>query len=131
MGYVNAAFYRNRFGDFVIESEGGDNALTGNRLRMSPDYVVNWGVLLTPTSVVDATVNVKHVSDTYVDQDNTFLLDPYTLVDASVSWRYGPLRLTLAAKNLFNEEYYWQGSEETVDAGRPRQVLVTTSVRFQ
>jgi iron complex outermembrane receptor protein len=129
--YVNAALYRHRFGDFVIESEDGDTDLMGNRLRMSPDYIVNWGLLLTPVSFIDATVNVKHVSDVQVDEDNTFELDPYTLVDASVSWRHGPLRLTLSARNLFNEEYYGQGSDETVDPGRPRQVLLTTSVSFR
>jgi outer membrane receptor protein involved in Fe transport len=39
--YLNASFYQNRFGDFVIETEDGDEDLTGNRLVMSPDHVVN------------------------------------------------------------------------------------------
>ena len=131
LAYVNAAFYRHRFGDFVIASSGGDTDLRGNRLRMSPEYVVNWGLIATPAESFETTLNVKHVSDVQVDRDNTFELDPYTLVDASVSWIHGPTRLTLAAKNLFSEEYYWQGSDETVDPGRPRQVLLTTSISFR
>jgi outer membrane receptor protein involved in Fe transport len=35
--------------------------------------------------------------------------------------------------SLFNEEYYWNGGSEadTADPGRPRQVLVTTALRFK
>ena len=65
------------------------------------------------------------------DQLNTFGLDRYTLVDAAVSWRRGPLRLTLSAHNLLNEEYYYNGSDESADPGRPRQVLLTTAVSFR
>ena len=131
LAYVNAAFYRHRFGDFVIQSAGGNTDLGGNRLRMSPEYVVNWGFIANPVQSFETTINVKHVSDVQVDRDNTFKLDPYTLVDASVSWIHGAARFTLAAKNLFSEEYYWQGSDETVDPGRPRQVLLTTSISLR
>ena len=129
--YVNGAFYRHRFGDFVIQSGGGDTDLTGNRLRISPDYVVNWGFAFAPVPFIDAGFDVKHVSDVMADQDNTFKLDPYTLVDAAVSWRRGPFRITLSAHNLFSEEYYFNGSNESADPVRPRQVLLTTSVLFR
>ena len=129
--YVNAAFYRHRYGDFVIQSAGGDIDLEGNRLRISPDYVVNWGFTFAPVPSVDAGFDVKHVSDVMTDQLNTFGLDRYTLVDAAVSWRRGPLRLTLSAHNLLNEEYYYNGSDESADPGRPRQVLLTTAVSFR
>jgi outer membrane receptor protein involved in Fe transport len=41
--YLNASFYRNRFGEFVIEAAGGETSLTGNRLVLAPDTIVNWG----------------------------------------------------------------------------------------
>ncbi len=126
--FANAAVYRNRFGDFVVQSDDGDIDFTGNRLRVSPDYVVNWGLSGTLHARVDANVTVKHVSDTQGNQENTFTLEPYTLVDAAVSWRRGPLRLTLSAHNLFNAEYYWNGDGESADPGSPRQVLLTTAV---
>jgi len=132
--YVNASGYRNRFGAFVIQSPRGDTVLTGNRLPISPDRVINAGAMFTPVSFIDVTVNVKHVGDVQVDQGNTFKLDPYTLVDAAVSWRRGPLRVTLSAHNLFDAEYYWNGdisSGESADPGRPRQVLLTTAVLFR
>jgi len=129
--YVNASFYRNRFGDFVIESEDGDEVLTGNRLPISPDYVLNWGGLFKPAAVVDATFDVKHVGAVQTNRENTFELDPYTLVEAAVTWHVSGLRLTLSAHNLFNAEYYWNGDGETADPGRPRQVLFSISKIFR
>jgi iron complex outermembrane recepter protein len=126
--YVNASFYHSRFGDFVIQSEDGDEVLTGNSLPIAPDYVINWGASFRPTPSVDATVNIKSTSAVEANRENTFKIDPYTLVDAAVTWRHGPLRATLAARNLFNEEYYWNADGETADPGRPRQILFTLSV---
>jgi outer membrane receptor for ferric coprogen and ferric-rhodotorulic acid len=126
--YVNASFYHSRFGDFVIQSEDGDEVLTGNALAIAPDYVVNWGASFRPTPSWDATVNIKSTSAVEANRENTFKIDPYTLVDAALTWRHGPLRATLAARNLFNEEYYWNADGETADPGRPRQILFTISV---
>jgi iron complex outermembrane receptor protein len=92
--YVNSSIYRHRFGDFVIQSDDGDTALTGNRLRMSPDYIVNWGLSVTPIPNVDASVDVKHVSDVQGNDDNSFGLSSYTVVDAAVSVGRGPLRIS-------------------------------------
>ena len=110
--YVNASFYRNRFDDFVIQSTDGDDSLTGNRLPISPDYVVNWGATLTPVRFIEGTLNVKHVSTTIADNDNTFTIPSYNVVDAAVSWKNGPLRVTLSAHNLFNAEYDWNADGE-------------------
>jgi len=129
--YANAAFYRNRFGDFVIQSEDGDEDLTGNRLPISPDYVFNFGAELIPAPAFNVRLDVKTVGGVQTNRENTFELDPYTLFDLAVTWRRGPLRITLAGHNLFNSEYYWNGDGETADPGRPRQFLVTTSVRLK
>jgi outer membrane receptor protein involved in Fe transport len=129
--YVNNSIYRHRFGDFVIQSEGSDTSLTGNRLRMSPDYIVNWGLSVVPAQAVNANIDVKHVSDVQGNDDNSFGLARYTVVDAAVSVGHGPLRITLSAHNLLNEQYYWNGDGESADPASPRQVLLTTSVRFR
>jgi iron complex outermembrane receptor protein len=77
------------------------------------------------------TLDIKHVGDSATDRENTFTLPAYTLVNAAASWRGGPLRITVSANNLFDEEYYWSGGSETVDPGSPRQVLLTTSFLFK
>jgi iron complex outermembrane receptor protein len=131
--YVNAALYHNRFGHFVIESEEGpegDVVLTGNRLPISPDEVWNAGTLFRVARAFDFAIDVKYVGDVMIDQNNTFQLDDYTLVDAAVSWTRQPIRLTLSASNLFDEEYFWSGdttSGESADVGRPRMVLLTAA----
>ena len=132
--YVNASFYRNRFGDFVIQDPddpSGDVSLTGNRLPISPDYVVNWGATFLPTASTNVVFDVKHVGDAASDRDNTFIVPAYTLLDIAGTWRRGPFRVTVAAKNLFDEEYYWSGGSETLDPGAPRQLVVTTSFLFK
>ena len=83
---------------------------------------------LTVMAAMPRTVNIKSTSAVEANRENTFKIDPYTLVDAAVTWRHGPLRATLAARNLFNEEYYWNADGETADPGRPRQILFTISV---
>ena len=77
-------------------------------------------------------MDVKHTGDVAIDRGNSFTLDSYTLVDAAVSWVRDPLRVTLSAHNLFDEEYYWNGDTslgESADPGAPRQVLLTVSFR--
>ena len=129
--YANTAWYRSRFGEFVIETEDGDEVLTGNHLPIAPSYVVNWGATVTPRANIEAVLNVKHVSAVQTDRENTFALDPYSLVDAAVTWRRDRMRITLSARNLFDRAYYWNGDGETADPGQPRQVVVTASIRLK
>jgi iron complex outermembrane receptor protein len=121
--FFNASFYRSRFGEFVIQSSGGNTVLTGNRLPVAPDRILNWGASFRPTRTVDFNVNFKHVGPVQSDDSNSFQLDKYTVVDTAITWKRGPVRLTLSAHNLFDEEYYWIGGE-TADPGTPRQVLL-------
>jgi iron complex outermembrane recepter protein len=130
--YLNTSIYRNRFGTFVVQEEEGDTVLTGNRLPISPDYVINAGASLTLAHGIRASMDIKRVGDVQTNRDNTFLLPAFVLVDAAVSWQRDPrLRVTVSAHNLLNKEYYWNGDGETADPGRPRQILVSTSLLFR
>ena len=133
--YANGAFYHNRFGTFLIESSRGNTVLTGNRLPIAPDRIINAGAVITPAPDINIRLDVKYVGDVMLDQGNTFELSPYTLFDAAVSWHLGPTtRVTLSAHNLLNEEYYWNGDTsraESADPGAPRQILLTTSFNFR
>jgi outer membrane receptor protein involved in Fe transport len=121
--YANASFYRNRFGTFVVEDVSGDTVLTGNRLPISPDKVFNFGGTYRPLREVSTNVNFKFVGPVQTNNDNTFALPHYFVTDAAVSWSRGPMRVTVSAHNLFNEEYYWTGGE-TADPAPTRQVLI-------
>lgn len=132
--YANGAFYENRFGDFVIQSASGDVDLTGNRLPISPDRVYNAGLSWEHKSGLDFTTSLKHVGEVALDQGNTFFIDPYTVLNAAVSLRRGPMRLTVSAHNLLNEAYYNMGDislAESIDPAAPRQVVATASFSFK
>lgn len=131
---VNASFYGNRFGDFIIEDPGGDTDLTGNRLPLVPDLVFNWGIVVRPVPDLTLSLGLKHVGDRYLDQLNTYLLDTYALVDGSISWSPAALRmlrLTVSGHNLLGKEYLQNGDTslaESVEVGAPRQMMVSVGL---
>lgn len=129
--FANAAMYRHRFGDdFVIHHRSDparDIDLSGNRLRFSPEHVLNGGLDWVHHSGLGLNVNVKHLGERYVDQTNSIRLDPTTIVDAAASWDLDRIRVTLAAQNLFDTEYVTEGSESSLHPAAPRQVRLIGS----
>ncbi len=124
---ANAVLYHNRFGAFVIQTSGGDTDLTGNRLPLVPDHVLNLGATLSPRPDLRLTAGLKYVGDRYLDQQNTLLLGAYTLLDGSASWTRAPLRVTASVRNLLDERYFGNGDTslaESVEPGAPRQLIV-------
>lgn len=83
---------------------------------------------------------VYHSSDRYGDRENSWKLGAYTLADASVWYtlpspdfikRSGTIRLQLAMKNLFDEEYYpSSGGDLRVTIGQPRSFIASLSYEF-
>ncbi len=131
IAYANGAFYRNRYGEFVIQSSSGNRTLTDNRLVLSPDYIVNWGFSVLPVPSVNLTFDVKHVSSTFGDDSNTAKIDGYTLFDVGATWQRGRLRITLSGRNLLSQEYYFDVGSESADPGPPRQLLLSTTIRLR
>lgn len=131
--YANAAFYHTRFGSYVLQAATGDTVLTGNRPEQAPDVVSNAGIAVDHPAGWGATANVKHVGDMFLDPTNRFRLDPYTVTDASVFWDRTPVRMTLAAHNLFDRRYFNNGSNnaQRADVAPPRQVVVSASFSFR
>lgn len=82
---------------------------------------------------------VFYISDRFGDDSNTFRLDAYTLVDLSTWYTlqipggngYRTLRFQLAAKNLFDEEYFpASGGNERISIGTPRSIFGSVSFDF-
>jgi|TARA_B100000809_G_scaffold206632_1_gene208765 iron complex outermembrane receptor protein len=128
--FGNAAFYHNRFGQYVIELDSTTTIdLTGNRLPAVPDRIFNVGGSYEPIDDVGATVRFKYVSDRFSEVNNVLLLDPYQLLDASVWWSPGPVRFTLTSHNLLDERYFTSGGSnaDSVNLGWPRQLMLIAS----
>jgi iron complex outermembrane receptor protein len=124
---VSSVFYHNRFGDFVIQTSGGDTDLTGNRLPLVPDRIFNASATLSPMEDVQLTAGFKHVGDRFLDQQNTYRLESYALLDGSVSWSRGPLRVTVSGHNMLDRRYFGNGDTslaESVEPGAPRQLVL-------
>ncbi len=130
--FGNAAFYRNRFGEYVIERPSGDVDLTGNRLAAVPDRIFNVGGSYEPIDVVGFTVRFKYVGDRFAESNNILLLDSYQLLDASVWWAPGPVRFTLTGHNVLDERYFPSGNStaESVNVGWPRQFMLIASYTY-
>ena len=126
--YGNLAFYKNRFGEFVIQGSGPDVVLTGNRLPAVPDRIFNLGGSYQHTDRLGFTLSTKYVSDRFSDQNNALLLDSYILSDASISWSSEPVRFTLSAHNWNNEQYFTSGGSnaDSVNPAAPRQLVLMT-----
>ena len=127
--FGNVALYHNRFGEYVIEKPSGDVVLTGNRLPAVPDRIFNLGGSYEPGDDLGFTLRFKYVGDRFSDANNALLLDPYPLVDASVSWSRGPVRFTLSGHNVLDEQYFTSGgsSADSVNLGWPRQLMFIVS----
>ena len=128
--YGNVAFYRSRFGEFVIEDPTApDVVLTGNRLPAVPDKIFNLGGSYQHTDDLGFTLGFKYVGDRFSDQNNALLLDSYPLVDASVSWSEEPVRFTLSGHNVLDERYFTSGGSnaDSVNPAAPRQLVFIVS----
>jgi len=132
--YGNVAWYHDRYGTFVIQSSGGNQVLTGNRMPISPDNVDNIGGIWRLRGGWGLQGNVKHVGTTFLDQGDTYLLPAYTTLDASIFWQHGIATIALSGHNLFNARYFTMGDIElaqSVDPAAPRQILLTTSFHMR
>jgi outer membrane receptor protein involved in Fe transport len=56
---------------------------------------------------------VRYVDDQYIAEDNAFALSSYTVVDATVSYRFKTVKLFLNIKNLTDTEYEVRGFGNT------------------
>jgi outer membrane receptor protein involved in Fe transport len=59
--YGNTAWYRSRFGEFVIETDP----------PIAPSYVVNRGATVRPRANIEAVFSVKHISAVQTDRDKS------------------------------------------------------------
>jgi len=112
---------------------------TGNRLIFAPKWSYNTSVgYRIPSSIgefrLDGTISYR--SDVFVSADNRLEIPGYWLANASVAWTStdGRFGLRLWARNLFNEDYFANRTEQALGdiqyLAPPRTVGVTASLRM-
>jgi iron complex outermembrane recepter protein len=130
--YGSLGLMRTEFDSF--NSANGD--FSGNEFPEAPAYTVSFGGMYRHPMGWFAGANMRHTDGYYSggDLQNSSLrfVDGYTLVDARVGWEWEHYKLTVFAKNLFDEQYVTGKSfgASQATAGDEQLVGVTLSGRF-
>lgn len=87
------------------EVDGGTAlpALTGRRPAQTAELTATAGVTFSPTPEWRAGIALRHETSRFEDDLNSRVLDPYTVIDATLSRQIGQVELSLAADNLADE----------------------------
>ena len=100
-----------RFAEAIDLGPGGTffQDFSGNTPAFAPEQLVNTWISKRIGRGLTLGGGVRHVSEQFIDEDNAFEIDAYTLVDAMASWETGPWRFKLALENVTDEDYESRG----------------------
>ena len=109
--------------------KGRNPELNGNRVRDAPQHLANFFASYTFSGVLDGLdigLGGNYSSESFSWDDNKFILDSYTILNANVGYSVGKVRFNIRAENLTSEKNIrlWQESQA------PLRVLGSVSMRF-
>lgn len=116
--------------------------IAGNTVPDSPEWIIQGGVTIEPTSWIVANVSARHIGERFSNFTNTEQVRAYTIVNAYVdfgdNWSVGPardLRLRFNIDNLLDEDYLGTitstvNTPATYRPGPPRTVQVSLTTSF-
>lgn len=137
--YVNANVSYNQ-SEFRDSFPGAP--IAGNTTPDSPEWIIQAGVTIEPTSWIVANVSARHIGERFSNFVNSERVSAYTIVNAYVDfgddWGVGPaknLKLRLNVDNLLDESYLGTINSVVRDAatfrpGPPRTVQVSLTANF-
>ncbi len=110
---VNGAFsyHDARFGQTQEAEEGVVVQLQGHQLDMSPHVTGSAGLLYTPESGLQGSVQVAYIGRRFLDRLNAIPVGGYETVDASLGYRFDHYTFSLTARNLTDKRVPVSGSE--------------------
>ncbi len=119
-------------------TEDTDPNVEGNRPPGAPVFSASlWSYYQLPftwSQGVSVNAGVFYESERKGDAQNSFVLDPYTRIDAGASYRrpLGEYHLTvrLLVENIFDESYFQSYRETNVTVGTPRQFRLSAQLEF-
>lgn len=121
---------------------GAPLIIAGNTTPDSPEWIIQGGVTIEPTSWIVANVSARHIGERFSNFTNTETVRAYTIVNAYVdfgdNWSIGPahdLRLRFNVDNLLDEDYLGTitttvNTPATFRPGPPRTVQVSLTTSF-
>ncbi|MCB2190297.1 MAG: TonB-dependent receptor [Deltaproteobacteria bacterium] len=107
----------------------------GNELRNVPHDIANFEAGYRPEQGFGGRLNLRYVSDTYIDSANTRTLDGYVVVNGQASYRFKKhYVLELDVVNLFDKKYSeyagYTNGQMTYAPADPLSVYLTFRVEF-
>ncbi|GAA0770163.1 TonB-dependent receptor [Brevundimonas olei] len=121
---------------------GAALAISGNTVPDSPEWIIQGGVTIEPTSWIVANVSARHIGERFSNFTNTERTRAYTVVNAYVDfgggWSVGPVKdlgLRLNVDNLLDEDYLGTitttvNTPAAFRPGPPRTVQVSLTAAF-
>jgi outer membrane receptor protein involved in Fe transport len=110
--------------DSTFRSSAAQPALAGNRVPQVPAYQLGAGVTWADPRWVTATLQLRAIGEQYDDDLNTFLLDPFTVVDAYVGRAIGRRAQVYGAVENLGDVVYDTGRTPVRTIGWPRTLRV-------
>ena len=121
---------------------GAPLVIAGNTVPDSPEWIIQGGVTIEPTSWIVANVSARHIGERFSNFTNTEATRAYTIVNAYIDfgddWSVGQardLKLRVNVDNLLDEDYLGTitttvNTPATFRPGPPRTVQVSLTGSF-
>lgn len=110
-----------------------NTSIEGKRAQGTPEHVVNlWAsyVLLNGKAQgLGLGIGNSYVSDAFLDNANTFTLDAYNLLDATLFYNRPKYRISLKANNILDQEY-WVSDGYYARPQKPANFMVNVTYKF-
>lgn len=115
-----------------------DPAIEGNELARAPAFTLNAGLVAKPIAPLEVSFDMRYTDAYYSDvfNDARGRTDPYFIANAQIAWETGPVRVFLAATNLFDTTdatLLTPGvtyADDVATITRPRRVTGGVELRF-
>lgn len=142
---ANASYNVVEFKDDIPGFTAGTGAaltIAGKTVPDSPEWILQGGVTIEPTSWIVANVSARHIGERFSNFTNTEATRAYTIVNAYIDfgddWAVGPakdLKLRVNVDNLLDEDYLGTisttvNTAATFRPGPPRTVQVSLTGSF-
>ena len=109
--------------------KGRNPELNGNRPRNTPQHLANFFASYTFSGALkglDIGFGGNYGSESFSGDDNRFIINSYTILNANMGYSVGKVRFNIRAENLTGEKYM----NEVGQAQAPLRVLGSVSMRF-
>jgi len=142
---LNASYNAVEFKDGIpgfTAVTGAALAIAGNTVPDSPEWIIQGGVTIEPTSWIVANVSARHIGERFSNFTNTEQVRAYTVVNAYIDfggdWSFGPaqgVKLRFNVDNLLDEDYLGTitttvNTPATFRPGPPRTVQASLTASF-